>query len=106
MFSLLVTGISAYLIWSQVQNWKPKQFRISNALVISLVLAIITTHASVQAAFIKYDSPEEYLVYAHAGRGVKEALAQIEELSYRTSDGLAMEVAFDNETTYPYRWFS
>jgi len=101
----LIAVISGYLIWKQVRNWEAKQFWISTALAVSLVLVVLTSHAAVQAAFINYDSPEEYLVYAHGGRGIKEALAQIEELSYRTSDGLAMEVAFDNESTYPFWWY-
>ncbi len=45
------------------------------------------------------------MVYAHSATGVKEALAQIEELSIRTTDGLAMQVAYDDETTYPYWWY-
>ncbi|MCK4975766.1 MAG: hypothetical protein KAS36_02400, partial [Anaerolineales bacterium] len=100
-----VAGVTGYLIWSLVRDWKPIQVWISTALAICLVLVTLTSHAAVQAAFINYDNPTEYLVYAHGGRGIKEALAQIEELSYRTSDGLAMEVAFDNETTYPFWWY-
>jgi len=103
--ALVVAGVTGYLIWSLVRNWKPIQVWISTALAICLVLVTLTSHAAVQAAFINYDNPTEYLVYAHGGRGIKEALAQIEELSYRTSDGLAMEVAFDNETTYPFWWY-
>jgi len=103
--SLVITLISGYLLWSTVKTWKPNQFWITTAFSISFVLVMLTVHTTVQAAFINYDNPTEYLVYAHGGRGIKEALAQIEELSYRTSDGLAMEVAFDNETTYPYWWY-
>jgi predicted membrane-bound mannosyltransferase/DNA-binding beta-propeller fold protein YncE len=103
--SFLISAISGYLLWYLVKSWKPNQFWISITLSLSLVLVVLTTHTAVQAAFINYDDPTEYLVYAHGGRGIKEALAQIEELSYRTSDGLAMEVAFDNETTYPYWWY-
>jgi len=101
----LVAVVAAYLIWTQVRDWKGRQFWISNVLAVTLILVLLTTHASIQAAFINYDSPEEFLVYAHGGRGIKEALAQIEELSHRTSDGLAMEVAFDNESTYPFWWY-
>ena len=103
--SLVITAISGYLLWSLVKTWQSTQIWISAALSICLILVVLTTHTAIQAAFINYDNPTEYLVYAHGGRGIKEALAQIEELSYRTSDGLAMEVAFDNETTYPYWWY-
>ena len=32
-------------------------------------------------------------------------LSQIEEISRRTTDGLAIQVAYDNETSYPYWWY-
>jgi sugar lactone lactonase YvrE len=57
------------------------------------------------ASYINYDRPLEYLVYAHCATGVKEALAQIEDLSRRTTDGLYIKVAYDNETSYPYWWY-
>ena len=103
--SLVITIISGFLLGWLLKSWNPKQYWISTGLSIIIILVLLTTHTAVQAAYINYDSPEEYLVYAHGGRGIKEALAQIEELSYRTSDGLEMEVAFDNETTYPYWWY-
>ena len=103
--SLIISGVSGYLLWKLVREWEGLQVWISAGLSILLILVVLTTHAAVQAAFINYDDPTEYLVYAHGGRGIKEALAQIEELSYRTSDGLEIEIAFDNETTYPYWWY-
>ena len=69
------------------------------------LLGLLTARAAYRAAYINYDNPTEYLVYAHSATGVKEALYQIEELSIRTTDGLAMQVAYDDETTYPYWWY-
>lgn len=69
------------------------------------LLGVLTARAAYRAAYINYDNPTEYLVYAHSATGVKEALSQIEELSVRTTDGLAMQVAYDDETTYPYWWY-
>ncbi len=103
--ALLILGLSGYFLWTLIKTWQSQQVWISTTLSITLVLVVLTCHTSIQAAFIDYDKPTEYLVYAHGSRGIKEALAQIEELSYRTSDGLSMEVAFDNETTYPYWWY-
>ena len=103
--ALAITGISAYLLWKLVKDWQPQQFWISAANTMLIILVLLTTHAAIMAAYINYDEPTEYLVYAHGGRGIKDALAQIEELSYRTTDGLALEIAFDNESTYPYWWY-
>ncbi|HBX70173.1 MAG TPA: hypothetical protein DEH25_12550, partial [Chloroflexi bacterium] len=74
-------------------------------LMVFALLGVLTARSAYRAAYINYDNPTEYLVYAHSATGVKEALAQIQELSLRTTDGLAMEVAYDDETTYPYWWY-
>jgi predicted membrane-bound mannosyltransferase/sugar lactone lactonase YvrE len=102
---LLIAGVSGYILWILVKDWPKGQFRITGALSIILALVTLTTHTAVMAAFINYDEPTEYLVYAHGGRGIKDALNQIEELSYRTTDSLGLEIAFDNESTYPYWWY-
>jgi predicted membrane-bound mannosyltransferase/DNA-binding beta-propeller fold protein YncE len=103
--ALLIAGVSAYLLWRLTRDWNARQFWISAVLSVLLVLVLLTTHTAIMAAYINYDEPTEYLVYAHGGRGIKDALNQIEEISYRTTDGLGLEVAFDNESTYPYWWY-
>lgn len=103
--SLIFTIGSTAGLFTLLRGWTVKQFSITAGLTLLLVMAILTIHTSVQASYLNYDSPEEYLVYAHSARGVKVALNQIEEISRRVSDGLAIKVAFDNETTYPYWWY-
>ncbi len=68
-------------------------------------LALLTARAAFRAAFINYDDPTEFLVYAHSARGPKTALEQIEEISIRTTGRLDIDVAYDNETTYPFWWY-
>jgi DNA-binding beta-propeller fold protein YncE len=74
-------------------------------LTIMALLGVLTARAAIRANYINYDNAMEYLVYAHMARGPKEALAQIEEISMRTTNGLALRVAYDDETTYPYWWY-
>ena len=69
------------------------------------LLAILTAHAAFMAAFVNYDLATEFLVYAHAARGPKDVLAQVEEISQRTTMGKDIEVAYDNESLYPYWWY-
>ncbi len=69
------------------------------------LLGILTMRSAIRAAYINYDNATEFLVYAHMARGPKEALEQIEEISRRTTDGLALRVGYDDETTYPYWWY-
>jgi DNA-binding beta-propeller fold protein YncE len=57
------------------------------------------------ASFINYDSAKEYLVYAHAARGPKEILAQVEEISRRTTGDKSIKVAYSNDGLYPYWWY-
>ena len=69
------------------------------------VLSFFTARTAFQAAYIHYDQANELLVYAHSAGGVKTALEQIEEISIRTTDGLNIVVAYDNDTSYPYWWY-
>jgi predicted membrane-bound mannosyltransferase/DNA-binding beta-propeller fold protein YncE len=68
-------------------------------------LGFLTARSAILATYINYDDANELLVYAHSAPGVKIALNQIEEISLRTTDGLDLEVAYDNETSYPYWWY-
>jgi predicted membrane-bound mannosyltransferase/DNA-binding beta-propeller fold protein YncE len=68
-------------------------------------LGFLTARSAILATYIHYDDANELLVYAHSAPGVKIALNQIEEISLRTTDGLDLEVAYDNETSYPYWWY-
>ena len=69
-------------------------------------LAVLTGRAAFRAAYINYDYPTEYLVYAHAAPDPKVLLGEIEELSIRTT-GTATDivVGYDNMVRYPYWWY-
>lgn len=69
------------------------------------LLGLITARTAFTASYINYDNANELLVYAHSASGPKIALSQIEEISKRTTNGLAIKVAYDNETTYPFWWY-
>jgi len=84
-------------------NWKQvARYGVSAILVI---LVILTVRTSYRAAFINYDYPLEYLVYAHAADGPMILLKQIEEISQRTTGGMDIVVAYDNNVRYPYWWY-
>ena len=68
-------------------------------------LALLTARAAFIAAFVNYDYANEYLVYAHAARGVKTVMAQIEDISERTTDGLGIKVAYDSDVAWPMTWY-
>jgi predicted membrane-bound mannosyltransferase/DNA-binding beta-propeller fold protein YncE len=106
IFALAIAIGSGVIISFLLKDWDGMDGPISLILLIFFgLMGLLTARAAFRAAYINYDNPTEYLVYAHSATGVKEALSQIEELSIRTTDGLAMQVAYDDETTYPYWWY-
>jgi uncharacterized protein (TIGR03663 family) len=103
--ALVVTIASGLGLVSFLRSWPFSQFIRLVGLVVFGLLALLTARTGIQAAFIHYDNATEFLVYAHSGPGAKQILNQIEQISRRTTDGLALEVAYDNETTYPFWWY-
>ncbi|MGB2896818.1 MAG: flippase activity-associated protein Agl23, partial [Anaerolineales bacterium] len=69
------------------------------------VLFVLTIRTGFRAAYVNYDNATEYLVYAHSASGVKTAMDQIEDLSIRTTDGLGIQVAFDDDVSWPLNWY-
>jgi uncharacterized protein (TIGR03663 family) len=105
MSALIIMLGSGWVLVRLVKNWPLHEFsRIATLTIISL-LALLTIRTAVRATYINYDYTTEYLVYAHSGHAPKEILAQIDEISRRTTGSLALEVAYDNESTYPFWWY-
>jgi uncharacterized protein (TIGR03663 family) len=78
--------------------------RIAGLAVITLIF-LQTIRTSLRASFVKYDSAEEFLVYAHAASGPKLALEEIEALSRHITGGPDLKIAYDNHAAYPYWWY-
>jgi predicted membrane-bound mannosyltransferase/DNA-binding beta-propeller fold protein YncE len=93
------------------RNWKleiPARFTRparSFALAAFGLMAILTARTAYFAAYVNYNYPTEYMAYAHAGPGPKIALAEIDRLSYLTTGGTDLVVAYDNFVRYPYWWY-
>jgi predicted membrane-bound mannosyltransferase/DNA-binding beta-propeller fold protein YncE len=68
-------------------------------------LAVLTARTAYYATYINYDYPNEYMAYAHGAPGPKIALKEIERLSYLTTGGTDLVVAYDNFVRYPYWWY-
>ena len=74
-------------------------------LVLLVILAGLTARTAFRAAYSNGNYATEFLVYAHSAPGVKNVMAQIEDLSRRTTDGLAIKVAFDDDVSWPINWY-
>ena len=94
-------GVIVYLL----KDWNSGQVIRLVSVTFFGLLTTLTVRASFRASYINYDGPTEYLVYAHAARGPKDVLEQVEEISRRTTGGKDIEVAYDNDGLYPYWWY-
>lgn len=100
-----VSGIVIVLMYQLVERTGWRHFRHMMLLGIFALLAVLTGRAAWMASFINYDYATEYLVYAHGAPAIKQVLNELEELSLRTTDGMNLRFAYDNETSWPYSWY-
>jgi uncharacterized protein (TIGR03663 family) len=70
-----------------------------------VALTVLTTRFAVMATFDNADYATEYLVYAHSAPAVKWVLDDLQELSQRTTDGMALSFAYDELVSWPYSWY-
>lgn len=105
LMSLLTVITSGAGILYLSKKYQTVQYFKLFGLTIIILFTLLNARTAFTATYINYDYANELLVYAHSARGVKTALSQIEEISQRTTDGLAINVAYDNETSYPYWWY-
>ena len=80
------------------------------ALTVFGLLAMQTMRTSLRANYINYNDATEYLVYAHGAGGIKEVMAQVEEISKRTAGGLNAIIAYDASApdtgvSWPMVWY-
>ncbi len=105
LFSLIALAASSAGLVYLLRNWKWQHMVRLVMLAFFACLSVLTARAAYQASFVNYEYATEYLVYAHAGTGPKQILAQVEEISERTSGGLDLKVAYDNDSLYPFWWY-
>ncbi len=103
IFPFVVAIVSGILLLKFVAAWPFAQLLNVATLTVFAMMGVLTARTAIQSSYINYDNANELMVYAHSAGGVKEVMKQVEEISRRTSDGLAMPVAFDGE--YPFWWY-
>ncbi len=99
-----LVGSLAGILWL-TRRWSAYEILRTGGMVVLLLLTVQTIRDSIRSSYINYDTAKEYLVYAHAARGPKDVLAEVEEISRRTVGGIDIKVAYDNDTLYPYWWY-
>jgi len=105
MLALVIAAASLFMLVVQTASWSPAGLFKLPGLIGLIVLAVLTARTAFRAAFINYDDPTEFMVYAHSATGVKTVLNQVEDLSLRTTDSLAIDVAYDDDVSWPFQWY-
>lgn len=105
LFSAIALVLSAWGIIKLLSDWTSHEVLRVTAVTLTVVLAVLTMRTAATASYIKYDTAEEFLVFAHAARGPKDILEQVEEISRRTTRGLDISVAYDADANYPFWWY-
>lgn len=105
VFALIFFISSAGGLFYIFKRWTEFQYGHLFGAIVLAGLTFLTIRASCRANYINYDTAKEYLVYAHAARGPKDILAQVDEISQRIAGGKNLKVAYDNSGLYPYWWY-
>ncbi len=105
LVGLVVAAASGVAMTFLSARWRTADLVRLFTLTFFAFLGVLTLHTAVQAAYYNYDQANEYLVYAHSARGVKTVMAQVREISERTTDGLGIEVAYDDAIAWPFTWY-
>ena len=103
----LASGAGLYAL---LLRWNARDFLDAFTLTFLAILAALTVRTAYRAAYIDYDDATEYLVYAHAARGVKDVMGQVKEISRRATGGLDAPIAYDASTpdtgvSWPFVWY-
>ena len=103
--SLIVAFGGVVVLVRAARKWTPAEVgRLLVSLFFGLLYAL-TVRTAIRAAFVHPDDATEFLVYAHSAPGVKTLLRQVEDLSLRMTDGLNIDVAYDDDVSWPFSWY-
>ena len=72
---------------------------------IGVLLLVLTLRTSIRLTFVTYDQASEHISYAQATPDVKRVMQEIELISERTAGERTLEVAYDDESTWPFVWY-
>jgi uncharacterized protein (TIGR03663 family) len=91
----------AYVVWHS--GWR---LAARALLLVALLLPMfVTVRTAWRFCYITYDYATEFLVYAHAAPGVREAMKEIEEISYHYGGGpFAIKVPYGSDGSTLFHW--
>lgn len=110
LLPMIAAILSAAAVVYYLRMWTFAEVRRVFVLMFFGFLAVLTIRASFRASYITYDQATEFLVYAHGATGIKEVIAQAEEISKRTTGGMGVALAYDASApdtgvSWPMVWY-
>ena len=102
---IILLGVSIYALVRLMKGFDRRSIQNLFLLIAGSLLCLSTLRTSLTASFKNYEQGNEYLVYAHAGEGVKNVLDEIEWISEQTMDGKSLPISYDGETSWPMTWY-
>jgi uncharacterized protein (TIGR03663 family) len=105
IFSVIAAILSGWGIYKLTEGMRIRNILKTLIVTAFAFLAVLTARSAFQASYINYDTGKEFLVYAHGARGPKDVLAQVEDISLRTTGGKDIKVAYIGDALYPYWWY-
>jgi uncharacterized protein (TIGR03663 family) len=103
--TLAAAVASGLLFFRLFKGWGRRTILIMMTMTMVVFGYLLSARAAGMAAYVNYNQGTEFMVYAHGASGVKDALNQIEEISYDTTNGLAIEIAYDDDVDWPLNWY-
>ncbi len=103
--AIVVAGASLFGIYRLNGQVLGRTTWLFNLVLAFAALGFLTARTMIRANYVLYDSPKEYLVYAHSYSGVKELLRQVDQISEMTVGGKNIAVAYDDDTSWPLSWY-
>ncbi len=96
-------GIVGLNYIGQRLGWRQLGLIAANA--VGVFLVFLTARAAFYASYVNYDDQTEFVNYASGAPGVKTVMAQVDEISRRTTDGKGIRVAYDDDVSWPVTWY-
>jgi uncharacterized protein (TIGR03663 family) len=105
MAALLVTLLLLVLTAIVVRRLGARYTLVAALGTLLVFLSFFTVRFAWMATFINYDYATELLFYAHGAPGATLTMDEVADISRRTVGDKMIEVAYDNEVTWPLEWY-
>jgi sugar lactone lactonase YvrE len=103
---LVLAGVLLYFVLKVGRSLESRSRRRAWLFAIFALLSLLTIRFTYMSSFPNADFVTEFMVYAHGAPATKsQILPQLEELSMRLNGDKSIQVAFDNDSSWPFTWY-